>query len=524
MGKRGERLSTTVKKVTNATVILMTFTIISKLAGFFRDSLTAKHFGTGMEKEAYVMARTIPVEIFLVLAASIGTAFIPIFNTVLKNKGEKLAQDFANNILTISVIICSVISILLIFFAPTIIPLIAKGYTDEKLALTIMLAKILFPLIILIILNQLISSICYSLETFVGPAIAPLFNNILLVIYLFFFVDRFGINGLTVITVAGFFIQVFTLLIASGRKGYQLQFRLNLRDKNIPKLLNLLWPVLIGSSLQWIVIILNKSFGSELGENIVSSLDYAFILHTFSVGVFSASIALVVYPYFSKFVAVNDVNNLKSTLKTSLNVVFLILVPVSIGVIVLRTEIIELVFERGKFTSDDTKIVSTILLFYTFGLLALSLREILIRVFYSYKDAITAVKNGMIGAAANIILILLLIKTMNYKAIPLAISISYLITLFLLGWRLHKKISGYDIGKILLTGAKTIFSGIIMGIVVWFINKSTGLSDSPSIINKALNLIVCISSGVIVYFTSCFILKVKELDFGINYIKAKTHK
>ena len=168
-------------------------------------------------------------------------------------------------------------------------------------------------------------------------------------------------------------------------------------------------PVFVGVAVNQVNGLVDKTLASTLVEGSISALNYANKLNEFVMGIFIVSITSVIYPLLSKLSAANNKEEFNNSIVKSINYVILLVIPISIGAMVLSTPIVKLLFERGAFDLRATQMTSSALFCYSIGIIGFGLRDILSRVFYSIQDTKTPMINGAIAMALNIVLNLILI-------------------------------------------------------------------------------------------------------------------
>lgn len=152
-----------------------------------------------------------------------------------------------------------------------------------------------------------------------------------------------------------------------------------------------------------------------------------------------------------------------------INLILLITVPATVGLIVLATPIVEIAFQRGAFDATATLMTSQALIFYSIGLVAMALRLLLTRVYYSLQDTKTPMVNGAISVAFNIVLNLILVKFMAHSGLALATSIATTITTLQLLYGLKNKIGLLGTKGCITTFIKTGLASGVMGVVAYLI-------------------------------------------------------
>ena len=204
---------------------------------------------------------------------------------------------------------------------------------------------------------------------------------------------------------------------------------------------------------------------------------------------------------------------------TSLNIVLLITIPATIGIIVLATPAVKFAYQRGEFVEAATIMTSSALFYYSFGLVANSVKALLTRVFYSLKDTKTPMINSAYAWALNFIFNLILVQFMGHRGLALATSLSAIFTAITLLYYLRKKIGNLGLRAMTQSSVKTLISSVIMGIVVYFIYNYSVTAFNPSRFVELIIVLLSVVMGIAVYMVALYLFKVEELHFAIDYAK-----
>ncbi|MGI6188813.1 MAG: murein biosynthesis integral membrane protein MurJ [Clostridiales bacterium] len=515
-----ERIST--KK---AAVYVMAATLISKILGFFREILLGSRYGATYVTDAYLISMTIPLVLFSSVAAAISTTYIPVYSDVRLSRGKSQAVNFTNKLLNIIVLASMILAVLGMIFTKPIVSVIAMGFKGQTLELAVKLTRITFPMIVFIGAANVYIGFLQSNNEFAVPALTGIPYNVFIIIMLLFS-DAAGIYGLVYGTVAGVAMQVVVQIPSLKKKGYRYSSLLSLRDPYVKKVLVLALPVMMGMAVQQLNALVDRMLASGLPEGSISALNFANRLNAFVYGVFSSSISIVVYPLLSKLNAEKDMDSFKKTLVNGLNVITLLLVPITVGAVVLRQPIVSVLFERGQFDERATVMTASALMFYSLGIVFYGFRDILNRTFYSLHDTKTPMLNGIVAVAVNIVLNLILIRYMQHSGLALATSISSAAMTFLMFASLKKRLGSIGWKNVLLVFIKSAAASAVMGLIVYVLNNfaaSRFASTSRIIGFVTLGLIIVI--GMLVYFALIYAFKVEELGWISqiirNYVKAK---
>lgn len=473
-----------------STSIIMILTIVSKVTGLFRDVLTASAFGTTYETDAYNMALIIPAFIFSILGSAITTTFIPMLSDIFKKSGKKAMYEFANNVMTILMAFTVISSVLGTIFAPEIVKVIAPKFTGETYTLTVLLAKISMINLLFMSLNSGFTAILQTLGDFTAPAILGIVVNVPIIIYIILG-NTFGIYGLTVVTVIGNFLQVVVQLPWLFKHEYKYRVAFDLKDTEFRQLMILIVPVVIGTGVNQINSMIDKILGSGLPEGSITALGYASKLNTIAYGIFAVAVVTVVYPLLSKEGMNTDKSMFKEYISKAITNISLIIIPATIGIMILSTPLIKIIFERGAFDMESVNMTSYALLFLSISAPFMGIRDVLNRAFYSLQDTKTPMKNGILGVIVNIILNVILVRFMGIGGLALATSISAIFTTVLLYFSLRGRIGGI-ISKDSKSDIKKIsVASIIMALLTYGFYKFI----AQSVINS---MILILASTVVV--------------------------
>lgn len=510
-------------KVAKATLGLMLVTILGKVLGFSREIILASAYGANMYTDAYLVAINIPIVLFAAIGSAIATTFIPMYFEINNNMGEQRALKYTNNIFNIILLICIILSILGIFFTEELVTLFAYGFKEQTFNITVDFVKILMPGLIFIGISNVITAYLQVKNNFIIPGSISLPYNIIMIASILIS-TKYGYNiliwGALFAIVSQFVIQIPFAI----KKGYRYSPSINIKDDHLKKTIILIAPVFVGMAVNQINAMVDRALASGLVEGSISALNYANKLNGFVTALFVTSIATVIYPMLSKLSSENNKDKFNESIVTSINSIILLVMPISVGAIVLSTPIVKLLFQRGAFDATATGMTAIALAMYSLGMVSIGVRDILAKVFYSLKDTKSPAINGSIAVALNIILNIFFVKHFKHAGLALATSISAIICIILFFRSLKNKIGYFGQDKILLTTLKTIVAAVVMGIITYLIYSFLNNILGSGFINDAIVLFTSVVVGGVVYAIMIFILKVDELKLITNMIKNKINK
>ena len=186
-----------------------------------------------------------------------------------------------------------------------------------------------------------------------------------------------------------------------------------LKDKYIKKVLWLAGPILLGVAINDINAIVDKTLASQLVEGSISALNYASRINTLVLSIFVTAITTVIFPIMSREFNRGNKQEIVNIIRYGVNLILIVTIPATIGMMVLATPIVEVIFLRGAFTQDNVTMTSIALIGYAVGLVGMSIRLIASRAYYAFQDSKTVMTNSAITVGMNIILNLALMPLLG---------------------------------------------------------------------------------------------------------------
>jgi len=516
-------------KITKAATVIGTGTLLSRILGFFRDMVIANFFGAGMAADAFFVAFRIPnLWRRLVGEGSLTISFIPVYTEYLTLKSKEETREVTHIAFTIAGVILLVLTLLGILFSSLLIRIIAPGWfteSPEKFQLTVTLNQIIFPYLFFMGLFALCMGILNSLRHFFAPAFAPVFLNICIIISVLLFYSDFQnpVMTLAIGVVAGGIIQFLFQIPFLLKKGVGFRFNFNVRHPAIKKIGYLMVPGLIGTAVYQINVFIDTIFASFLPSGSVSYLFYADRLMEFPLGIFAIAIAMASLPSLSGLASQGKMVGFRDTLSFTFRLTSFVSIPAMVGLIALKTPIVNLLFQRGLFDYTATEMTAKALLFFSFGLWAIAGARTVAPAFYSLQDTRTPLKIGIICLIANVVLnaIFIFFTPLKHAGLALATSLSSTLNLILLYRKLSPKLGGIDLRKNVVSLIRILFCSLPMGLIAYFICSFGNWSTTGNVGDKILILFTGIVIGLGVYLACSYWVKNEEMLFLLKMIKRK---
>lgn len=450
-------------------------TLASRVLGLVRDQTLAFLFGAGNAMDAFNVAFRIPnLMRDLFAEGAMSAAFVPTFTKRLTIRGKPAAWHLANQLVNALLVVTGTLVLLGIVFAAPLTQLLAGDYAEVpgKLELTVTLTRVMLPFLTLVALAAAVMGMLNSLDRFFLPAMSPAMFNIGVIgsaVLLVPLMPRFELAAIIAIAIGaivGGLGQVAVQLPALYREGYRYRPTLNPADPGLREMLGLIGPGTLAGAAAQINLLVNMILATGEGTGAVSWLSFAFRVMYLPIGIFGVSIATATLPAVSRHAAQDQLGEMRRTVGSALRLLLILNVPALVGLMVLSEPIVGLIFERGSFTAVDTTSTAAALWYYAPGLLGYSAVRIAVPCFYALGSSVTPTVVSILSVCLNIVLNLILVRTMGFRGLALGTSIAAMANAAILLFLLRRRLFGLELRRVLLTGARIAFAAAVMGLAV----------------------------------------------------------
>jgi len=526
--EKGKIMDSNTQKATNsvmkATGVLVITAFLSRIIGYVRNIVITSTFGLGIDTDAYYAAFTIPDMIYYCLVGgALSSAFIPVFSGYIAKKENEEGYKMASTILNMVAILAAALCVLGVIFAPELVDVLVQ-FEGEAYTLTVLLTRIMFAQSFFMCITGIAHGILQSYKHFTTPAVGAVLYNITIICVGLILAKVFnlGIMGFSIGVVCGAIMNLAIQIPKLKYYKFKYMFILDLHHEGVKQFFKLLVPVLLGLSMNELNLLANQYFGSGIGDSVLSALKSAQQIMMLPVGIFGAAIGLSIFPTMTEHFANEEYDKYKSDISMSLRNVLFVVVPCTAGLIVLRTPVIRAMYKQGNFTEENVKIVATILIFYSLGIVGYSAQQILNRAFYSSKDTKTPVNINIFILLLNIMLSFFFVKLWAAEGLALAYATSGTVSMIMLGLFLHKKIGSFNGKEIVESAVKIVIATAIMSVALFFLNM---ILESYLPVGRKLfqivEVLIELTVGVGIYCVVAVVLKMDEMKMVLGMLKRK---
>ena len=512
------------KKSAKSVVTIIVFTLASKFLGFFREALIASRYGSSVETDTFFVALSAVTLFSALLTQTINTTLIPILSEVESKEGKQGKINHVNNFLNIMVVVAFALIVVGYFSAPLIMEILGAGFEGKQFDFAITLTRVGLPSLIFATIVGIYRGFLQSENLFNESAFSGYPKNFVYIAFLLFLSQYFSIKGLMIATVVAEASQLIIQIPSLRKVKYRYRLTISIKDEYVQRLSTMIPPILVSVGIHDLNTVIDKSMASTLIEGSISALNYSGAINSIVLHVFVTAILTVLFPMLSKVASEKNYDNLKKLMHTNINIVLLITVPATIGIIVLASPVVKFAYERGEFDALATMMTSNALKYYSLGLVGSSVSMLVSRVFYSLKDTKTPMINSAFALVLNFLFNLIFIQSMGHLGLALGTSLSATISTIFLLYQLRKKIGNLGLKEMSQSGFKILASAAIMGIIIYGFYNYSVIIFNPSRLNEIIIVFITFLIGVIVYLLALYFFNVEELHFAIDFAKRQFKK
>ncbi|MEC9342604.1 MAG: murein biosynthesis integral membrane protein MurJ [Pseudomonadota bacterium] len=421
-------------------------TLASRVLGFVREAMIAAMLGNGPVADAFYAAFRFP-NLFRRLFAegAFNSAFVPLFAKELEGGGREAARRFAEQVLSVLLLILTTLTALAMIFMPFLVDtVIASSFEagSDKFEATVLYARIMFPYLAAMSLVAMLSGVLNSFRRYFLAALAPVLLNIVLIAALaagmFTAMPPADVGfWLSCSVVLSGLLQFSLLLYGMRREGFGLSLRFPTVTPPVRRLLWLALPAAVTGGITQINLLVGQNIASAQA-GAISVINYADRINQLPLGVIGIAIGVVLLPELSRALKAGDLVDAAHLQNRSLEFGLGLTVPAAIGFALMPEALVALVFERGAFTRETTLITADVLRYFAMGLPAFTLISIFRPGFYAREDMKTPMWFAGANAATNIVGSLVLFPLLGVIGIAIATTLAGWVNALLLAaalWR-----------------------------------------------------------------------------------------
>ena len=445
-------------------------TMTSRVLGLVREMAFAAFFNRTIT-DAWTAAFRLP-NLFrrLLGEGSLSVSFIPVFvearlaDPELDGQPSVRAKNLVNSFYTILLVALSVLTVLGIVFAEPVLNLLLDPKYLEvagKMELTVRFARIMFGFIFLMSTYAFFMGILNALGKYALAAMAPTFFNIAMIVstllpHHFFEVDG---DGLAWGVLVGGLLQTLILVPSLMSKGYFPRLSFDWKNPDIYRIFRSMAGGFIGLGLMQVTTLVNMRFASHLGEGSISYIYWADRLLELPLSLVSVSLGTALLPTLAAMWSRKEAARMSDTTHFYLRLNLFVAIPSALGLYFLAQPIVELLFQRGHFSVEDTIATATVVQIYSLILVPTSCVRVLAPAYYAVKNTLFPALVSGFSLIVHVIIAPILMKNYGLSGLNFSTFVSSGLNFILLLGFYQRYITGFQLGHLALQTLKFLIPG-----------------------------------------------------------------
>ena len=510
------------------------FTMLSRVLGLVRDTLTASAFGTSAAMSDFVVAFRIP-NLFRALfgEGALSSAFVPVFMDTRQKQGDAEAWRVARRVLTVVggallglVALGVFTATALLHFAPGLV---------EHAPTVLPLARIMFPYLLFICLAALSQAILNSYHRFSLPAFTPSLLNITWILFVLFACPRFGpradqrIYGVAWGVCCAGLVQLLAQVPLMLRLGYRPGLDWDTRDERVRRVFALMGPTTIGQSVTQVNVMINGLLARWAADWAPASLYYAERLLYFPQGILATALSTVLLPVLSGHAARGDRAEMRDTINHGLRTLLFVMTPAALGLFALAEPITQLIFGIGHFDRDSVAHTAIAVRVYAPGLLFFGLAKVFVPAFYALHNTRTPFRVGLVAVGLNFCMNWFFVLTwpqdIKHAGLALSTVLSETFNGLTLAWCLHRTIGSVGWASVLRSAARSLAGAALMAVAARYLQALVASAllahGAHAKVAQFASVLGSIAVGAAVYVAFSLLTRAPEVGFVLDALRRR---
>ena len=377
--------------------------LITRVFGFARESVFAYFLGSTAPADAFKAALRIPNFLQNLLGEGVLSAsLIPVYAKLIAEKDEETAGRVAGTIFSLLLVVVGVLVLAGVLLAGPLVDLITFGFEGARRDMTVTLTRILFPGVGFLVLSAWCLGILNSHRMFFLSYVAPTLVNVAMIATLVFFGSRLAgfplATALAWGTIVGMFLQFAIQVPFVYRLAPDLHYGLSVALEPVREVIRNFVPVVVGRGVVQVSAFIDMAIVSLLAEGTFATLGYAQTIYLLPVSLFGMSVAASELPQMSSLADASDEarEKLRTRLHAGLRQIAFFIAPSAMAFFFIGDVLVAAIYERGRFSTGDTRMVWYILITIALGLLAVTFSRLLSSTYYAIRDTRTPLRYAVI--------------------------------------------------------------------------------------------------------------------------------
>ena len=469
--------------VARSTASMSLATLLSRVTGFVRTWAIAFTLGLAVAAKGAIpigssfnIANNIPNMIYELLAGGILSAmFIPMFLEKRRREGQDAAFALANTLFSVALVLLGAVALFGTFFPHPFVWTQTFTVSTTDSALAVYLFRFFAVQIIFYGFSAIATGVLNSYRHFLAPAIAPVFNNIVVIVVLLgvYLPLRDTRPDLAVIALGvGTTLGVLALLVFTLPPLFKLGFRpkwsWDLSDPYLRRMVRMAAWIIVYVFVNMVQISFRNAFATQVSPDDSVALAYAWMWYQLPYGVLAVAYFTALFPELSDLAVAERWQDFKTTVSRGLRVMGLLILPMAALLVGLAEPLVSL-YRAGRFSGDAVAVVVPLVRLWALGLFSFAAFMVILRAFYAMKDTRTPALVNLAATAVQIGMYWYFTRpeVLGLNGIPLADAIFFTISVVAMFVILRKRLGPLAGREILWSVSRVTVAAAIGGAAAW---------------------------------------------------------
>lgn len=405
--------------IAGAAILITGVGLVSKGFGFLREIVYANNFGLQTNFDSYLVGAVLPITLNTSIIYLAQNFFIPTYHKKL-HEGKERSINFLASSFWLFLLLSTCVSIILYISSPLIISSYLTHKNPQVYEAVLQIFRIFIFTIPLNAGFAILSSYFQAEYNFKSPALSTLFQNIIIILLVVLFTKTIGVLAIPIGYLIGTALQLFYLIyLLKGRKEL-LAFRLFSEIGELKIADKTFLTIVFVEIINQLYILVDRYFFGSVDTGGIAALNYAFILFALPISIFSLALSTAIFPKLSQAFGSKDNESAEFNYLSGLRINIFLFIPIAMILFLFGDSIIQLFYQRGSYTANDTQLTYAILKLYSISLVFFSSYAIINKVVYGAGLVKQLLIISILVFIAKIVLNFLLVQ--NYKQNGLALS------------------------------------------------------------------------------------------------------
>ncbi|MDD9716991.1 murein biosynthesis integral membrane protein MurJ [Dinoroseobacter sp. PD6] len=428
------------------------WTMGSRVLGFVRDILIAGLLGAGPVADAFFVAFSLPNMFRRFFAeGAFNMAFVPMFSKRVQSGDDP--EGFARDALSGLGLILILFTLVALAAMPWLVLAMASGFVgDARFDLAVGFGRIVFVYVLFISLAALLSGVLNATGRFAAAAAAPILLNVILIGALLLAQTGWLAEALTLdapdgaeiaglhhgtllaigVVLAGI-AQLWLLWRAAAKAGFPLRPRRPRMTPELKRLAIIAAPAALAGGVVQVNLLVGRQVASFF-DGAIAWLNYADRLYQLPLGVVGIAIGIVLLPDLSRRLQAGDTAGGQDAFNRAGEICLALTVPAAVALLCIPEALVSVLFERGRFTAEDSAATALAVAVYGVGLPAFVLQKVFQPLFFAREDTRSPLRYALWAMVVNAGIAIGLAPVIGYIAAALGASLAGWAMVWLL-WR-----------------------------------------------------------------------------------------